>query len=412
MELSQKRQLWILGGIAFVVVLLLATFAGREPAPEVRAATAAKERLEASINSNGKVEPIDPRVIRAQLGAFVQKIHAVEGRPVRPGDLILQLDDAEAAADVARLRRELLAAQEVLRAGRRGGASVEIAQMESDLRKAEADVARLRKEHETLERLAAKQAATPAEVEQAKQARDRAEDSLRVLQKRKEELSRQATLDVERGSLDVNRAQAELRLAEDRLRSTRVTAPVGGMLYALPVRDGQFVKVGDLLAEVADLARVRVRAFVDEPELGMLAEAQEVDITWDAQPGRVWKGKTEIIPKAVVPRGTRSVGEVICSVENAKLDLLPNTNVNVVIRVREAASALVVPRGAVRSDGSHRVVFVLEGDTVKRREVRLGIASATKYEVLDGLKEGERVALQSNEELREGMKIRVRAENP
>lgn len=408
MDATRKNRLWIAGAALFIVVLLLATFASREPAPTVQFGAVTREKLEASINSNGKVEPIEARVIRAQVGAFVQKVHAVEGRPVRAGDLILQLDDAEAAADVARLRRELLAAQEVLRAGKRGGTSVELAQLESDLRKAEADLARLRNEYDTLQRLAAKQAATSTEVEQARLSRDRAEDSLRVLQKRREEVTRQAALDVERGSLDVNRVQAELRLAEDKLRSARVTAPVSGTLYSLPVRDGQFVKVGDLLAEVADLARVRVRAFVDEPELGMLAEGQDVDISWDAQPGRVWKGKTEIIPKAVVARGTRSVGEVICSVENAKLELLPNTNVNVVIRVREAASALVVPRGALHSDGSRRVVFVLDGDAVKRREVRVGIGSATKYEILDGLKEGERVALQSDVELRDGLKVRPR----
>jgi len=408
----QKKRLWILGGGAFGVVLLLAAFAGREPAPTVGFAAAAKEPLEAAINSNGKVEPIVPHEIRAQMGAFVQKVSATEGRPVRVGDLILQLDDAEAAAEVARLRRDLLAAKEVLRSGNRGGAAVEIAQIESDLRKASAEAARLRKEHEALERLAAKQAATSYEVEQAKLALDHAEDNLRVLQKRKEELSRQATLDVERGSLDVNRVQAELRLAEDRYRSARVTAPVSGTLYSLPVRDGQFVKVGDLLAEVADLTRVRVRAFVDEPELGQLAEGQDVAITWDAQPGRTWSGKTENIPKAVVSRGTRSVGEVLCSVENAKLELLPNTNVNVRIAVREAASALVVPRGAVRSEGSQRVVFVLEGSAVRRREIRVGIASATKYEILGGLKEGERVALQSDVELRDGMNVRVRGETP
>ena len=128
-----------------------------------------------------------------------------------------------------------------------------------------------------------------------------------------------------------------------RLAWSAASGPVTG--YAIEVeRNGsafrEEARVSALSAPVAgqigDTIRVRVRAFVDEPEMGLLAERQLVEITWDAQPGRVWNGKTEILPKAVVARGSRSVGEVICSVDNAKLELLPNINVNVVVRVRES----------------------------------------------------------------------------
>jgi HlyD family secretion protein len=166
--------------------------------------------------------------------------------------------------------------------------------------------------------------------------------------------------------------------------------------------------VGELLAEVADLARVRVRAFVDEPELGWLEQGQRVEITWDALPGRAWSGQTEVIPKTVVARGTRSVGEVLCSIENAGLELLPNVNVNVRIRVREQANALVVPRSAVRSEGNEKVVFVVEGSSLKRRVVQVGITGARSVEIAGGLSEGETVALPGEVELRDGMNVTIR----
>jgi len=50
-----------------------------------------------------------------------------------------------------------------------------------------------------------------------------------------------------------------------------------------------------------------VRAFIDEPELGALEENEPVKITWDALPSKTWLGKTETIPKQVVPHGARSV---------------------------------------------------------------------------------------------------------
>jgi HlyD family secretion protein len=395
------------GGAALLVVVLLVALSGREPRPEVQVVQATRENLLASISSNGKVEPLVPHELRAQVNTFVRRVVATEGQAVKAGQLLAELDSAEVQAEVARLRNELLAAQEELRASRSGGGAEARAQLEADLRQAGADVARLRREAAALQRLLEQQAASPAELDSAKLQLARAEESLALLQKKKEEFDRQVQLDSQLSALRVERAQAALREAERNLRSTQMTAPVSGTLYLLPIRAGQYVRVGELLAEVADLARVRVRAFVDEPELGWLEQGQRVEITWDALPGRAWAGQTEMIPKTVVARGTRSVGEVLCSIENAGLELLPNVNVNVRIRVREQANALVVPRGAVRNEGSEKVVFVVDGHTLKRRRVNVGITGARSVEILDGLKEGEMVALPRDVELRDGMEIRV-----
>src|SRR5262249_46843884 len=155
-------------------------------------------------------------------------------------------------------------------------------------------------------------------------------------------------------------------------------------LYSLPVKKGDYVKEGDLLAEMADLHQVRVRAFIDEPELGGLEPNEPVKITWDALPNRSWAGKTEVIPKQVVPRGTRSVGELLCAVNNDGLALLPNINVNVRILAKERNNVLSVPRGAVESDGGNRFVFVVKPNqlgvgksTLEKRAIQVGIADAT-----------------------------------
>ena len=122
---------------------------------------------------------------------------------------------------------------------------------------------------------------------------------------------------------------------EDKVSNGRIVAPADGTLYSLPVKTGDYVKVGDLLAEMADLHKVRVRAFIDEPDLGALEADEPVNITWDALPNKSWAGTTEIIPKEVVAHGTRSVGELLCAVNNDKLELLPNINVNVRINSKE-----------------------------------------------------------------------------
>jgi RND family efflux transporter MFP subunit len=202
-------------------------------------------------------------------------------------------------------------------------------------------------------------------------------------------------------------AQQQVQALEQRVRSANVIAPMEGTLYSLPVRAGDYVKVGDVLAEMADLRHVRVRAFVDEPDLGRLAPNQDVEVTWDAKPGRAWPGRTEQIPKQVVPHGMRSVGEVLCSVDNSKLELLPNINVEVTILVVERRDALVVPRAAVREDGGKHYVFVLEDDRLHRRDISVGVASASNYEILSGLGLNERVALPGDRNLQDGMEVHL-----
>jgi HlyD family secretion protein len=162
------------------------------------------------------------------------------------------------------------------------------------------------------------------------------------------------------------------------------------------------------------LHHVRVRAFIDEPEIGALQPNQPVKITWDALPNRTWQGRTEVIPKEVVARGTRSVGELLCAVNNDALELLPNINVNVRINAQERTNVLSVPRGAVATENGHRYVYVVKDNplsvgqkTLEKREIHVGIADTTSYEVLSGLQENEMLALPGDFDLRDGMPVKV-----
>jgi HlyD family secretion protein len=211
--------------------------------------------------------------------------------------------------------------------------------------------------------------------------------------------------------LAVQQAQNDIAALEEKVRQGRIVAPVDATLYALPVKAGDYVKVGNLLAEMADLHKVRVRAFIDEPELGGLEPGLPVRITWDALPNGIWAGKTEIIPKQVVPRNSRSVGELLCSVSNDRLELLPNTNVNVKISLKERFDVVSVPRGTVETEGAKRYVFVvrdgMSNSTLEKREIEVGIGDATSFEVRSGLAGNELVALPGEVDLRDGMKVRV-----
>jgi HlyD family secretion protein len=400
--------------IAGVLAYVLVEWSGRKPAAKISAVTPTRENLVSSISSNGKVEPVEPFVVLAHLDTFVEKVSVKEGQSVKKGQLLLELNVKSAAAQLAEVRAKLLRAQDDLQAAKTGGRADDAAKAAGDLAKMQAERDRLQKNHEAMVRLIAQQAATQDELAANDLALAKAQTEVTKLTAAKQEFDREVKLDADRAALQVQQAQNEAAALEDKVRDGRITAPVDGTLYSLPVKTGDFVKLGQPLAEMADLHKVRVRAFIDEPELGALEPNEPVKITWDALPNRDWTGKTEIIPKQVVKRDTRSVGELLCSVNNDKLELLPNINVNVRINSRERLGVLSVPRGAVEAEGGRRYVFVVKRSqlgvgksTLEKREIHVGIADASNYEVVSGLQEGELVALPGDVDLRDGMDVIV-----
>jgi HlyD family secretion protein len=414
MDRRLRNRILIFLVLALIVIVVLVRLTGRQPVAKISAVTPVRENLVSSISSNGKVEPIAPFVMRAQLDTFVEKISAVEGQQVRKGQLLLELDVKDAAARLAEARSKLLRAEDDLRVAKAGGRSDEAAKAEGALATAVALRDRLQRNHDALERLIAQQAATKEELAANDLELAKAQSQVTQLTAAKQEFERGVRLDANRASLQVEQLRSEVAALEEKVQDGRIAAPGDGTLYSLPVRAGDYVKVGDLLAEMADLHKVRVRAFIDEPELGGLETGEQVRITWDALPNRTWTGKTQVIPKQVVQRQARSVGELLCEVNNDKLELLPNINVNVRINSRERIGVLTVPRGAVEAENGRRFVFVVLRNalgvgkaTLEKREIHVGIADATNYEVTGGLNEGEMVALPGDVDLKDGMAVTI-----
>lgn len=402
-----SRRVWLLLGFAMALVVFLLYLNSRRPSARVAVVQASRQTFRSSITSNGKVEPIMPYSLRAKFDGFVDRVIAAEGKNVKKGELLLTLNDRDIRAQLDQARAQLASQEDDLHAARSGGRADQSAKLGADLRSAEAERNLLGRQQETLTKLAAQNAATSEELEKNRLALERAEAALDQARKAKQEFEHQVSQDRERLDLMVQHSKAVVNDLQDKADSTRVVAPASGTLYSFPVHAGDFVHTGDLLAGVADLHELRVRAYIDEPELGQLKAGQTVVVTWDALPGRTWTGKTEILPRQVVALGTRNVGELLCTIENQGMELIPNTTVDVRIEINERADAMVVPRGAVQIDGSHRYVYRLDGGRLHRTEIRVGLSNATQFEVLSGVNQGDTLALPGDTTLRDNMAVRV-----
>src|SRR2546429_1342079 len=149
--------------LAGVLAYVLVELSGRRPVPKISAVTPMRENLVTSISSNGKVEPIAPYVMRAQLDTFVEKVRATEGQTIQKGQMILELDVKDAAARLSEAQGKLLRAQDDLRAAKAGGRTDEAARVAGDLGKGQAGRDRRQKKAEGPGRPIAQAGAPPGQ---------------------------------------------------------------------------------------------------------------------------------------------------------------------------------------------------------------------------------------------------------
>jgi HlyD family secretion protein len=386
------RRTWLLIVAVLLAVIVLAAFMSlRRSQVVVRVGTAERGTITASIATNGRIEALGNFQAFAPMATTVKKIFVKQGDWVKAGQMLLRLDDADARLQAAKAEAQLKGAQSDLHAVESGGTQEELLTTRNALSKAQMERDVAQRNLEAMQRLLHSGAASQAEVDAAQNKLKSAEDQVQLLQQKlKGRYSQQ-----EIGSVEAKQAEARasLQAAQEVLKNSNVSAPGDGMVYSLPVREGAFVNTGDLLVQVADLHKVRVRAFVDEPEIGRLQAGQVVEVTWDALPGRVWKGTLETLPTTVVQHGTRMVGEVTCVIDNSDLKLLPNTNVGVAVVTARQQNALMIPREAIHQDEKGQYVFQVVNGELRRRNITTSVSNLTRVEVTSGLSDNAMLAL-------------------
>lgn len=404
-----KRTGLIVIALIVAVVVLAAFISLHRSQITIRVGQAERETITASIATNGKIEALNNFQAYAPMATTVKKIFVQQGTWVKPGQMLLRLEDADARLQAAKAEAQLKGAQADLTAVQGGGTQDELLNTRNALVKAQADRDAAERNLQALQKLLQTGSASQGEVDTA-QSRLKVDDAQVQLlqQKLKERYSRQEIGHVEAQQTE---ARASLQAAQEVLKQSNISAPRDGLVYSLPVREGAFVNTGDLLVQVADLHKVRVRAFIDEPEIGKLQSGQLVEITWDALPGRVWKGTIETLPTTVVQHGTRMVGEVTCVVENDDLKLLPNTNVSVAVITMRQQDALTVPREAIHQDGDGQYVFQVVDGELRRRNVKTSVSNLTRVEVTSGLSDNAVIALGAlnMQSLKSGMAVKPAA---
>jgi len=402
-----RRNRWLLWLAIAAAVVIFASFMSRDDAVPVRAAKAERTTIRSVVSTNGKVEPLNNFEAHAPVGTTVNKLLVKEGDQVKRGQLLVQMDDAEARSKDAQALAQLRSAEADVSAVKGGGAHEEILTLQAQLVKARSLRDTAQHNLEALQRLQQQGAASAGEVREAQNQLDRANADLTLLEQKKKE--RYSQPEIARADSQKSQAQAAYDAAEDVLRQLNIRAPFDGVVYSLPVKQDAYANPGDLVLQEADLSRVRVRAFVDEPDIGRLGAGDAIEVTWDAMPGRAWSGTLSTVPSVVKLRVTRNVGEATCVVDNRDFKLLPNVNVSVTIVTGEHKNVLTVPREAVHQENGKSYVYEVVNGELKTRDIQTALSNLTQVEVTSGLSDNSEVALApiTSKPFHNGMAVKV-----
>jgi RND family efflux transporter MFP subunit len=209
-------------------------------------------------------------------------------------------------------------------------------------------------------------------------------------------------------------ADAKLELERSRLTESRskLTTPIGGVILrlsrdedGLPLASGQLVQKGFVVAQIAPTGSLVADVDVVGPDVARVREQLPVRIRHHAYDGRSFDGQVLRLAPAVDPVTRTLRAEV--AVGNDDGALRPGMFVEVTMIVERRDEVPVVPREALTERGGRKVVFVLQGQRVHRRDVVPGLGDDEIVEITSGIEVGERVVVRGLETLTDGTRVRV-----
>jgi HlyD family secretion protein len=408
-QVSEQSRRWVWWLVAWAAGIALVFYLRTQhTVVEVTAARVEPKTLTQRKSTNARVEPLQNFDAHAPVAGTVANVYVHLGQDVQSGQELVRMDDTDARKELATAEASLASSRLALQTAEHGGTAVERVGSTADINAAKTQVQQDTAALAALEKLQAQGAASANEVAQAQHQLAAAEARVSELQAQKG--ARYSAGDLQAQKALVAEAQAGVYAARSAYAGVDVRAPFTGTVYALPVTQYQFVGAGEALVQVANLRKLQIRAYFDEPEIGQLKVGQPVSIVWAAKPNQMWHGHIVAVPTTIITYGgTRNVGECLISVDDADGVLLPNTNVTVTVTELEHRNVLSLPREALQTEGTNNYVYRIVGDRLVKTQIQVDLTNNERFEITGGLNEGDLVALgaTSEVELTDGLRVKV-----
>lgn len=403
MKLLRRPTFWIpiLAILGLAVFLIL-----RARGPAVPSVRVERKNLEQHVVASGRVMAPARINVAANTSGLVVAVGAVEGQHVKAGDLLVQIEDAEARAQVAQAKAAVDQASARVDQLRRVGAIVAT----ESLSQAQANLERAQTDFDRVTKLAASGAVPQAQVDDARRTLDVAraqKNAAEAQQLGSAPLG--ADSRVALGAL--LQAQAQLAGAQVRLGQLRITARQDGTVLTRSVELGDTVQPGRTILVLAADGDEHLVFQPDERNLARVAVGQKARAAADAFPQDVFDAEVSYIaPSIDAQRGTI---EIRLKVPQPPAFLRPDMTVSIDLAVASKTNVLVLPTDAVRGLASPKpFVLAVEGGHAVRHDVVLGIRGEGSVEIVSGVDEGAEVVVPDGQIVTAGQRIRASLKEP
>ncbi len=357
---------------------------------EVRTEPVGRRVLEITVTATatGTVKSDTEVKVTAQRTGKINRIHVVEGDIVQKKDLIAELDPVEAQINLNRSQASLDRARSVSEEMKSSFEALQ-AEVQAAIDRTTSRLADTEQRYENLTELYGKGFvsklefdAVKTEYEVAKAEHESALAGRAKVEARRREMEAQASA--------VKETEEALKLAKLEYDYSFLRSPINGVVTSVPVKLGETVSKGSLVAELIETESLYVEAFIDEADVGKVKLGQEAYVTMDAYPGRELKGRVYMISPVVLgERQETRTFEARTRVLDEHVKLKPGMSADIEIIVGRVENTLSVPSQAVIERAGKHYVFVKNGSRARLREVKTGLFNWTLTEITSGLEESD-----------------------
>ncbi len=390
-----SRKQWMYVGVATAATMLVAMliYSNRASVMRVnRSSVLIGEVTQGEFNDYiriiGQVQPIATLQLSTEEGGIVEQIFIEEGTPVKKGDRIIQLRNSNLDLEILNAEANLAEKQNFLR-----NTQVTMEQDKLNNRteklQLDIDVKQKKRTYEQYRRLVKEDLVSREEFLKAEEYYQLAVEKQKLVNERLKQDERYRSIQISQLEDDLENMRRSLALIRERRNKLTVSAPIDGELGLLDVEIGQNINSGQMIGRINVLTGHKIEANIDEHYIdriapGLKGEFQRQNETFSLQVKKVYpdvrenKFRTDFVFTGNRPENIRTGQSYYINLE-----------------LGEPTQSIMLPRGSFFTETGGQWVFVLDSDgkTAHPRSIRIGKQNPQCYEVVEGLKPGEKVVL-------------------
>ena len=372
----------------------------------VQVAPPTRQPMTYSLVANGDISPLMQVELSPKVSGYLEKISVQIGDSVKQGQVIAQIDRAEFLQKVKEIEAKLAQAKAAADEIEAGTRSEDIRQAEESVKQAKSRYDNAKAQRERMEALYSRQIISKKDFDNADTECAVCEAQLSANQEKLKQLKEGARLEVREGSrAKVKEMEAILAQEQIRLQNTQIVAPFAGEIVRRNVDSGALVSPSTPVVTLIHLETLKVVANVLEKDVGLIKPGMKAKILTEAYPGKPFDGTVVRINKAL-DLATRTLQAEI-NIPNPGHLLKPGMFAKIEMVLKEHLNALTVPRDAVLKEEGKEFVFAVEGNQAFRKPVVTGIERETLIEIVEGVKDGEKIVVRGQESLKDRTTVRI-----